>query len=534
MTDAYEHAADPGALVPHSADCDGAYVTSHSPSAETVVPLQRTGPMVTEAPCAKARARERRTSGVEEKRVREKAVALAVGRATPPHTACIAARTTAGFATAAATLSSGDAPASSPRSRAVGAALAAALRRASVALTLTGPRPSTERDRPFADTTTTSSNTGHSVAVTETFCSATPIAEPSEPVSAQESTPTKLGDPYCGSSWTARGTGASPPPAHCTCAVADGAYAMSRGGDGRSAPAFRAAADITLHAIVTSSCAGTCGQRLKTGVNSPGGSESDRRMAPSASAPPPPDGGSNPSAYGSGVGEAEGVGVCERDSPGLRLDGDCVGDATCDGVIDRLGLGVRVDVRLGVRACDGVTVSVAVMDALTLADPVWLALVLGVCVGLLDVDWVGDPVAVGLGIWLGVGVCDLVCVSEGLTDADMLALPVPDGDCVWDGEGVPLFVCVWVTLWLRVPVELSDGVADCDRVEETEAVRDWDGLPVPDCDRVGDGVVDSLLDCDWLGLAVADMDGVPVSVADMLGVPLCVVDMLGLCVTLGL
>lgn len=69
---------------------------------------------------------------------------------------------------------------------------------------------------------------------------------------------------------------------------------------------------------------------------------------------------------------------------------------------------------------------------------------------------------------------------------------------------------------------------------DTEAVRDWDGLPVRVCDFVGDGVIDSLLDCDWLGLHVADTEGVLVSVADTLGLPLCVVDMLGLCVALGL
>lgn len=194
----------------HTASGGGAIVDSHSPSADTTVPLQRTAPTNTSVPSANERPRDRKTSGVESKRVRENGLVeeSGCGRSTPPQTFCTAASTTAGSETAEERMAESDEPLDSAESRLAAPPLSLASRAAmsaEVELKRPGPRPLTDRENPFAATTITSSNVGHSVPTTETLKDALPIAESSAPVRLQTTDVSKLGVPNRGTRRTVMG-----------------------------------------------------------------------------------------------------------------------------------------------------------------------------------------------------------------------------------------------------------------------------------------------------------------------------------------
>ena len=172
----------------HKRAGSGAAVASHSPSADTTVPLQRTELIKTLVLAANARCRERSTKGVDPNSVSEKGLAASSGTSTPLHSCCMAARTAAMFDRADAR--PGRAPVSLLVSAVDGSSprrcRPAASRRAFVEFTLPGPTPPTDRENPLLDTMMTSSKTGHSVAVTLTSVAVEPIAVPSAPVRLQE------------------------------------------------------------------------------------------------------------------------------------------------------------------------------------------------------------------------------------------------------------------------------------------------------------------------------------------------------------
>ena len=97
-------------------------------------------------------------------------------------------------------------------------------------------------------------------------------------------------------------------------------------------------------------------------------------------------------------------------------------------------------------------------------------------------DTLGVPVADTVTVPLGVAACDGDCVSVAV--ADVVALVVCDSDGVWDG------LCEAVGV--NVPLCVFELVSDALGVSVNEGVGDGLGLSVFVADPVGEALRDSL------------------------------------------
>lgn len=141
-----------------------------------------------------------------------------------------------------------------------------------------------------------------------------------------------------------------------------------------------------------------------------------------------------------------------------------VGDCVRDGVSDWLGVEEKLLVLDGVCDCEGDPVALAVRERLWVME--------------------GVEVADGVIIWLGVVVKLLVPVCERDCERDPVVLAVRE--TLWVAEGVDEAdgVIIWLEVLVRLPVPVSER--DCERVPDTLAVRErlWVTEGVEEGDRV--------------------------------------------------
>ena len=244
---------------------------------------------------------------------------------------------------------------------------------------------------------------------------------------------------------------------------------------------------------------------------------------------------------------------------------------------------------LGVELWDLVGVSEGLCDPVTLGERVWVGVApwLVLCVGLGVLDRLGLPVSDGVGVWdcvridascdadsdcvpegvlegvrvveavdepvelrvavplreaLGLRVVDWLCVPDALTEGDIVGLGDAEGedDALEVSEAVD--DALLVAVWLGVRVRVRDGVSDWLGLRVGVPLRVWlrlrlcvcEGVDdlVPVCVAEPDGVADTELDDELLGVSVPVLVAVPDTLGDCVIDGVSVDERLALCVWL--